>query len=298
MAWIEQFSDSSRDPRIAGQPRTERRLSSWAAAHFSAKVSRCCSVSSSRPALRSAQTSGRLKKIELLATCLRQMSVDERAIGARYLAGELPHKTGIGYATVARGDAAERSRRSRRGSRSARSTGDSPRSRSCAALARRARARTSSARCSRSRRAPEQKFLGGLAVGEVRQGALDGLVVEAIAKAAELPADCGAPRVHARRRPRRGRRGGARRRCGRDRSVRADAVPPGPADARADRRRPGDGARELRRARPRSSSSSTAFASRSTRTATSCARTRARSTTSPTTCPRSSRRSRRCRRAS
>ncbi|MGE5183734.1 MAG: ATP-dependent DNA ligase, partial [Acidobacteriota bacterium] len=37
--------------------------------------------------------------------------------------------------------------------------------------------------------APEQKFLGELAVGEVRQGALDGIVVEAIAKAAELSAD-------------------------------------------------------------------------------------------------------------
>src|SRR5262249_51844254 len=37
--------------------------------------------------------------------------------------------------------------------------------------------------------ASEQKFLGGLVVGEVRQGALDGLVVEAIAKAAQLPAD-------------------------------------------------------------------------------------------------------------
>src|SRR5205814_2162911 len=36
---------------------------------------------------------------------------------------------------------------------------------------------------------PEQRFLSGLTVGEVRQGALDGLVVEAIAKAAELPAD-------------------------------------------------------------------------------------------------------------
>src|SRR5690606_31946271 len=37
--------------------------------------------------------------------------------------------------------------------------------------------------------AAEQKFLAGLAVGEVRQGALDGIVVVAIAKAAELPAD-------------------------------------------------------------------------------------------------------------
>jgi DNA ligase-1 len=37
--------------------------------------------------------------------------------------------------------------------------------------------------------APEQQFLAGLATGGVRQGALDGIVVDAIAKAAELPAD-------------------------------------------------------------------------------------------------------------
>src|SRR5262249_35915549 len=35
--------------------------------------------------------------------------------------------------------------------------------------------------------APEQAFLAGLIVGEVRQGALDGIVVEAIARAAQLP---------------------------------------------------------------------------------------------------------------
>src|SRR4051794_37716050 len=47
------------------------------------------------------QTGGRLKKVELLAACLRQMHEEERAVGARYLAGELPQKTNIGYATVA-----------------------------------------------------------------------------------------------------------------------------------------------------------------------------------------------------
>ncbi len=46
------------------------------------------------------ETSGRLKKIELIANCLRQMASDERAIGARYLAGVVPHKTGVGYALV------------------------------------------------------------------------------------------------------------------------------------------------------------------------------------------------------
>jgi DNA ligase 1 len=134
------------------------------------------------------QTAGRLKKIELLATCLRQMGSDERAIGARYLAGQLPQKTGIGYATVAdvikqaqpapapwltlgevdrrfqaiaelRGPGSSGSRREELGALFALAI------------------------------VPEQKFLAGLVVGEVRQGALDGVVVEAIAKAAELPAD-------------------------------------------------------------------------------------------------------------
>src|ERR1700733_10152979 len=40
-----------------------------------------------------AQTPGRLKKTDLLATCLRQMGSDERAIGARCLASTVPHKT-------------------------------------------------------------------------------------------------------------------------------------------------------------------------------------------------------------
>jgi DNA ligase 1 len=134
------------------------------------------------------ETSGRLKKIELLATCLRQMHEDERAIGARYLAAELPQKTNIGYATVS--DVARQtppaqvseltlSDVDRRFSAMAdlRGTGSSAaRKQQLGALFALATA-------------PEQQFLAGLAVGEVRQGALDGLVVEAVAKAAELPAD-------------------------------------------------------------------------------------------------------------
>ncbi|HEY0251324.1 MAG TPA: hypothetical protein VGC41_07335, partial [Kofleriaceae bacterium] len=41
-----------------------------------------------------------MKKIDLIATCLRQMTADERAIGTRFLAGEVPQKTGIGYALI------------------------------------------------------------------------------------------------------------------------------------------------------------------------------------------------------
>ena len=46
------------------------------------------------------ETAGRLKKIGLIADCLRAMDEGERAIGARYLAGEIPQKTNIGYATA------------------------------------------------------------------------------------------------------------------------------------------------------------------------------------------------------
>ncbi len=134
-----------------------------------------------------AQTSGRLKKIELLAGCLGELAPDERAIGARYLAGEVPQKTGVGYATVhevarttppaaaatltltevdrrfsaiaaLKGTGAGRGRKAELGSLLSAATAD------------------------------EQPFLAQLAVGELRQGALDGLVVEAIAKASGLPA--------------------------------------------------------------------------------------------------------------
>jgi DNA ligase-1 len=135
-----------------------------------------------------ADTSGRLKKIDLLAGCLRQLAGDEREIGARYLAGQLSHKTGVGYALVhevAREAAAaaapwltlgEVDRRfaeiaQLRGPGSARER------------------KTRLGELWRLATQPEQGFLAGLAVGEVRQGALDGIVVEAIAKAAELPAD-------------------------------------------------------------------------------------------------------------
>ena len=135
-----------------------------------------------------AATRGRLAKIDRLAGCLRRLAGGERAIGARYLAGEVPHKLGVGYALVhevrraaapavsgsltlgevdrrfaaiaeLRGAGAGRARKDQLGALLALAT------------------------------APEQELLAALAVGELRQGALAGLVVEAIAKAAALPAD-------------------------------------------------------------------------------------------------------------
>jgi DNA ligase 1 len=225
-----------------------------------------------------AETSGRLKKIELLAQNLRQMNDDERAIGARYLAGELPQKTGIGYATVA-----EVLRQTPPASTTELTLTEIDRRFTSIADLRgagsaNARKEQLGAMLSLAS-APEQQFLGGLAVGEVRQGALDGLVVEAIAKAAELPADS------VRR---------AYMLSGDLGEVAAAALAGGAAEigrfgltlfrlsrcsarcCRCSRRRP-----TIPRARspssegtPRSSSSSTAFASSSTRTAASCARTR------------------------
>jgi DNA ligase-1 len=130
------------------------------------------------------ETAGRLKKIELLATCLRQMAPDERAIGAHFLAGEVPHKTNVGYALIAdvRGTAAQAPYLSltevdrRLGEIAALRGAGSAKDRTDQLGALFALATV-----------PEQQLLAGLIVGEVRQGALDGLVLEAIAKAGELP---------------------------------------------------------------------------------------------------------------
>ena len=134
-----------------------------------------------------AETSGRLKKIGLLADCLRAMDAGERAIGARYLAGEIPQKTGIGYAT-----AGEVERTTPPASAPALTLVEVDRRlEDIAALkgpgsagARKAQLGELLARATQ----PEQHFLARLAVGELRQGALDGIVVEAIAKASDKPA--------------------------------------------------------------------------------------------------------------
>ena len=46
-------------------------------------------------------TASRTAKLARIAACLRELAPDERAIGARILAGEQPHKTGVGYAMLA-----------------------------------------------------------------------------------------------------------------------------------------------------------------------------------------------------
>lgn len=134
-----------------------------------------------------AETSGRLKKIGLIADCLRAMDEGERAIGARYLAGEIPQKTNIGYATageVARTTPPASDPQLTLREVDARLDDIAKLAGPGSAGARKAQLGELLARAT----APEQTFLARLAIGELRQGALDGIVVEAIAKASGKPA--------------------------------------------------------------------------------------------------------------
>ena len=134
-----------------------------------------------------AATRSRLAKIELLVACLRALDADERETAVAWLAGTLPGgRLGLGPAIVhdLRGvppaaDAtltisAARARLERvasvRGAGSASRRRETLESLFAAATAR------------------EQSFLARLLVGELRQGALEGVMAAAIAAAAGLPA--------------------------------------------------------------------------------------------------------------
>ena len=132
-----------------------------------------------------AATSGKKKKVEQIARLLAEVAVDERGIIARYLSGEVGHKLGIGYATVAE----------LRGQAPAVTTA----SLTITEVDRRLAeiATLGGAGSARGRKeglgelltratAAEQEFLGALLLGGLRQGALEALVVEALAKAMGL----------------------------------------------------------------------------------------------------------------
>jgi DNA ligase-1 len=135
-----------------------------------------------------AETRGRKKKVERIAALLRAAPHEERAIAARYLSGEVGHKMGIGYATVGEmrtavpaasearltltetnarfaemvglsGAGSQKLRKDRYGALLALATSE------------------------------EQAMIAALTIGELRQGALDAIVVEAVALATELPTD-------------------------------------------------------------------------------------------------------------
>ncbi len=127
-----------------------------------------------------AATAARGKKVALLAATLRELDEHERAVGARYLAGEQPHKTGIGYAlaheTVAPAAASAQLALIEVDAR-------------LAAIAELAGAGSGGARKAAfgallaRATADEQAWLRALAVGGLRQGAEASVVVDAVARA-------------------------------------------------------------------------------------------------------------------
>jgi DNA ligase-1 len=134
-----------------------------------------------------AQTASKKAKCQRLAALLRDAPPDERAIAARYLSGECGHKLGVGYATVAelRGavpPAADPALTVREVDERLAAIGAFKGSGSNTA-----RKRELGAVLARATEI-EQGFLGALIVGEIRQGALDALVVDALAAATGLEA--------------------------------------------------------------------------------------------------------------
>jgi DNA ligase-1 len=131
-------------------------------------------------------TAARRVKVSELASLLRLLTADEIDIGVHYLSGEIPQgKIGIGYAAVRAAASAPPA------DLAALSIADVDRSlselagiRGSGSAARRAAALKEL--FSRST-GPEQQFLLRLLIGELRQGALAGVMVDAIAAAAELP---------------------------------------------------------------------------------------------------------------
>ncbi|HUL93221.1 MAG TPA: ATP-dependent DNA ligase [Burkholderiales bacterium] len=135
---------------------------------------------------RVAATRSRLAKVEALSDCLRRLEPAEVALGVAYLSGDTPQgRTGIGYAAL----------------KEALDTpaADAPRltlAQVDGEVVRLARVKGAGSSAERARllsalfaqaTAPEQDFLARLLLGELRQGALEGIMLDAIAKAANLP---------------------------------------------------------------------------------------------------------------
>ena len=135
---------------------------------------------------RVAATPSRNAKVAELAACLRGLEPDEIAIGAAWLSGETPQgRSGVGYALLrdVETDAAPREPSLRIADVDA-------------ALARIAASAGAGSRVERARllaelfaraTTAERDFLSRLLLGELRQGALESLVIEAVAAAADVP---------------------------------------------------------------------------------------------------------------
>ena len=130
-----------------------------------------------------ASTRSRLAKVEAIAACLRQAKHDEISIVVSYLSGELrQRRTGIGWAALrdapspAASPTLEVAEVDGAFARLASASGAG------SVAARRDELSSLLSRATRD----EQRFLGKLVGGELRQGALAGIMVDAVARAAEV----------------------------------------------------------------------------------------------------------------
>ena len=131
-------------------------------------------------------TPARLAKVRELAALLSKLGSDEIRIGVQYLAGELPQgRVGIGPAILREADSAPPA--------AAASLNLTEVDRTVSDIAGLRGAGTSSLRAAALRdlfgraTAQEQRFLFRLLLGELRQGALEGVMVDAIAAAGNVP---------------------------------------------------------------------------------------------------------------
>jgi DNA ligase-1 len=135
-----------------------------------------------------AATPGRLEKISQLAALLSRASMDEVPIAIGFLTGwPRQGKLGVGWATVAAArdhEPAATSSLELRDVDAAFEQLSSVGGRNSG----KERARLLGELFARAT-AEEQEFLGALMIGEVRQGALEGVLLEAVAKASGMPAD-------------------------------------------------------------------------------------------------------------
>jgi DNA ligase-1 len=131
-----------------------------------------------------AATSGRLAKIGLLAAALREAGPLEVPIAVAYLSGDLPQRQiGVGWATLRDGFPAAASATLTLSEVDSGLSAIGAVSGKGSALARRELVGALFGQAT----APEQEFLIRLISGEVRQGALEGVMTEAVAKAASVP---------------------------------------------------------------------------------------------------------------
>ena len=132
-----------------------------------------------------AATSSRLAKVERIAECLRAAAPEEVAVAVAYLSGELPQGTvGVGWAALRdQPDAADRATLEL-----LEVNGAVSRLQSIAGKGSQAARREELAALFARATEPEQRLLVGLFLGELRQGALEGVMADAVAKAARVPA--------------------------------------------------------------------------------------------------------------